>query len=216
MGVKMDYAVAMDRMPSKPDPDLHGMDGAMAKTWMAAAGKTTLPMSFIVQNRRIVWIGNPGLIDKPLKQVVDGTWDANAFAKRYAEDLAVVAAVAPYKQKLDKATEAGDSDGFNTAFKELFEGPGRDDTDDLNYYAWAAVEEGSNLRKRDLTLIRRAMEHVVDLEGRKNYGPLDTLARVYFVSGDRQKALSTEREALALAPQDAKKNLEASIRSYGG
>ena len=57
MGDKMDYRVAMDKVP---DGDVRGQNGAMAKNWMIAAGQNGIPTAFIVdRDSKIAWIGHP-------------------------------------------------------------------------------------------------------------------------------------------------------------
>jgi thiol-disulfide isomerase/thioredoxin len=73
MGDKMNYTVAVD-----------GVAGTVAKTWMEAAGRRSIPAAFVVdQQQRIVWIGHPmdGL-DKVLEKVVAGTYDWKAEVER--------------------------------------------------------------------------------------------------------------------------------------
>ncbi len=78
MGARMGYNVAIDSVPANVDPH----DGAMAKTWLAAAGEYFIPTAFVVKDSKVVWIGNPMNLDKPLAAIVAGTWDTNAFARR--------------------------------------------------------------------------------------------------------------------------------------
>jgi thiol-disulfide isomerase/thioredoxin len=82
MGDKMDYAVALDTVPAGGTPQ----DGAMARTWMQAAEENGIPTAFIIQDRKIAWIGHPLELDEPLAKVVAGDWDPSALAKaRLAE-----------------------------------------------------------------------------------------------------------------------------------
>ncbi len=72
MGDKMDYHVAAD-----------GIDRTMATNWMNAAGRNGIPCAFIVgRDGRIAWIGHPAAMDKVLEEVVAGTFDVQAEAKR--------------------------------------------------------------------------------------------------------------------------------------
>lgn len=78
MGDKMDYHVALDTT-----------DGAMANTWMRAAGQNGIPAAFIVnQEGTIAWIGHPMQMDKPLQQIVDGTFDVAAAQAEFAQKAA--------------------------------------------------------------------------------------------------------------------------------
>jgi thiol-disulfide isomerase/thioredoxin len=78
MGPKMGYNVAVDSVPPNADPH----DGAMSKSWLKAAGEYYVPTAFVVKDAKVVWIGNPMSLDKPLAAIVAGTWDTVAFARR--------------------------------------------------------------------------------------------------------------------------------------
>ncbi|MEN6427422.1 MAG: TlpA disulfide reductase family protein [Phycisphaerales bacterium] len=72
MGDKMGYSVAAD-----------GIDKAMATTWMAAADRNGIPCAFIVgRDGKIAWIGHPAAMDAVLDEVIAGTFDVQAEAKR--------------------------------------------------------------------------------------------------------------------------------------
>ena len=66
----MTYRVALDDK-SKEDK------GAMAKTWMEAAGQSGIPSAFLVDKKgKIAWMGHPmELTEKTLDQVLEGTFD---------------------------------------------------------------------------------------------------------------------------------------------
>lgn len=82
MGDKMDYLVAMD------NNDLH-----MATSWMQAAGQNGIPASFLIKEGTVKWIGHPHRFEPVLIEVLDGTYDADAAAKKLEE-----AAIAQQKQ----------------------------------------------------------------------------------------------------------------------
>lgn len=72
MGDKMEYCIAVD-----------GIGREMAESWMAAAGKNGIPCAFIVgKDGAIAWIGHPMSMDKVLEEVIAGTFDVKAEAKR--------------------------------------------------------------------------------------------------------------------------------------
>ncbi len=81
MGDKMDYAVALDKVPAPGNPS----DGAMAKHWLAAAEENGIPSAFVIHDGVIAWIGHPMTMDQPLAKIVAGDWDPRAHA---AERLA--------------------------------------------------------------------------------------------------------------------------------
>jgi thiol-disulfide isomerase/thioredoxin len=72
MGDKMEYRIAVD-----------GIGREMAESWMTAAGKNGIPCAFIVgKDGAIAWIGHPMSMDKVLEDVIAGTFDVKAEAKR--------------------------------------------------------------------------------------------------------------------------------------
>ena len=76
MGDKMDYSVALDSVPASGNPN----DGAMARTWMAAAEEHGIPAAFIIRDGVIAWIGHPMSMDQPLAKITAGDWDPKAKA----------------------------------------------------------------------------------------------------------------------------------------
>jgi thiol-disulfide isomerase/thioredoxin len=85
MGEKMDYNVAAD--------DKFGNEGTMARTWMQAAHQNGIPASFIVNGEgKIAWIGHPMSIEKPLAEVVAGTWDMTKAVEESKKEAAAAEA----------------------------------------------------------------------------------------------------------------------------
>lgn len=81
MGDKMTYRVALDDKSSKEK-------GAMAETWMAAAGQNGIPSAFVVDTKGIIaWIGHPmSLKDQVLDEVLAGKFDTTKAAAAYEEE----------------------------------------------------------------------------------------------------------------------------------
>lgn len=80
MGDKMTYRVALDDKSAEKD-------GAMAVTWMKAAGQDGIPSAFVVnQEGKIAWIGHPaGLKEELLGDVLAGRYDLKKAAAEYEE-----------------------------------------------------------------------------------------------------------------------------------
>lgn len=84
----------------------------MAKSWMDAAGQDGIPTAFIVNKEgRIAWIGSPFAIDKPLARIVEGKWDLEATAKKYALDLRLEGITARLAKDVTKAKKEKDFAG---------------------------------------------------------------------------------------------------------
>ena len=66
-------------------------DRSVKRDYMTAAGESGIPVAFLVgKTGKIEWIGRPVKIDKPLEQVVAGTWDRDAAkAKHEGADIKI-------------------------------------------------------------------------------------------------------------------------------
>jgi len=105
MGDKMSYRVAVDAVPEGGKRD----EGKMAKGWVDAAGLDGIPAAFVInKDSKVAWIGHPMELEKPLQQVVEGTWDIRAAAVAFKEDRARQRKLAELRRKLGKAQ--GDHD----------------------------------------------------------------------------------------------------------
>ena len=57
-------------------------DGSVKQDYMRAAGQSGIPTAFIVgKTGEVEWIGHPMRIDEPVAQILDGTWDREAYEK---------------------------------------------------------------------------------------------------------------------------------------
>lgn len=84
MGNQMTYHVALD------DKNPEQKKGAMAITWMQAAGLNSIPTVFIVnQQGRIAWIGNPeNLNEQVLNEIVSAQYDLAKATFEYKQKFA--------------------------------------------------------------------------------------------------------------------------------
>jgi thiol-disulfide isomerase/thioredoxin len=84
----------------------------------------------------------------------------------------------------------------------------------LNEIAWGIVDPEGNVKNKDLDLALKAAEEGVKASDNKDGMIMDTLARVYWVKGDKAKAIETQTKAVALAPEGAKAQLQKSLDEY--
>jgi len=249
MGDRMGYRVALDDVPDGQKTD----QGAMWKTWMLASGTTTVPTAFVVdKSGKIAWIGNAGVIDQVLENILAGKWDTAAFRKQKAEDDVWLAAAFKLQDEIDAAIKAGNTKPMIAAIDEaitrlprlealfgskrfeflleakeyvaayayasrLVDGALKDDATKLNNIAWSIVgPENKDLETRDLKLALRAALRSNELTKGKKPGVLDTLAKVYFESGDTAKAIEIQTQAVELAKDDpeALKEFQGRLDEY--
>lgn len=118
MGEKMAYRVAVDQIPAGGE----GNEGKMAVGWMKAAGEGGIPAAFVINREgKVAWIGHPMSMDKPLEQIVSGTYDLQAAVKERKESGKAEAALAELQQKLGRAMRDGDTKTAVKTLDEAFE-----------------------------------------------------------------------------------------------
>ena len=85
MGDKMDYRVAIDKVPEGKE----GEEGAMVKNWMEPAEQAGIPFAVVINGEgKVAWIGHPGQMDEPLEKIMAGKWDIAAEALKLKEIIA--------------------------------------------------------------------------------------------------------------------------------
>jgi thiol-disulfide isomerase/thioredoxin len=104
MGDKMDYAVALDDVPEGGTP----YEGAMATTWLKAAGENGIPAAFIVRDGKVAWIGHPMEIDGALAKVASGDYDLEALAEQRRASKARIKKVIEIQRKIEAPLMARD------------------------------------------------------------------------------------------------------------
>jgi thiol-disulfide isomerase/thioredoxin len=104
MGEKMEYRVCTDKVGKDDDAN----DGPMAKNWMTASEQEGIPTAFIINGEgKVAWIGHPTQIDKPLEEVVAGTYDMNKAVAAFKKTKAAKAKLQKLNADLRKAQAEG-------------------------------------------------------------------------------------------------------------
>lgn len=231
-GEGMNYTVAWDK------------GDATSKAYMEAAEQNGIPTSFVVDgNGKLAWIGHPMFLDIVLPPVLAGKSDPEAIttavekAEKAFENVyenmedpkKALAAI----EKLDKdypalAHMVGDmrfslylkAGDFAKAYKVGAEMTDKaikaKDAMTLNMVAWSIVDPEAKVEKKDLDLALKAAQAAADATDNKDGAILDTLARVYFVKGDKAKAIEIEKKAIDNADGRMKRELEATLKEYQG
>jgi thiol-disulfide isomerase/thioredoxin len=118
MGAKMDYSVALDTVPEGGSPS----DGAMAKTWMAAAEEHGIPTAFIIRDGKIAWIGHPMGMDEPLAKITSGQWELADLARKRLVEKSVERKLAAVQKKVYTPYRSGDYKATLAAIEEAASG----------------------------------------------------------------------------------------------
>lgn len=223
MGDKMDYVVAADD---------DGKD--MAHNWMEAAGQDGIPTAFVVgKDGTIQWIGHPMELEPVLSQVVAGTYDSKAAARKMAaaqsaakqqqammQPLMTAMAAKNYAgavKEIDKVVAAhpemeqqlaysrftllikSDPATAFTYAKKLSETTYKDNPAMLNSLAWTIIDPEHPVKDPDYSVALGIAQRASDLLDNKDAYTLDTLALAYFKTGQIDKAIETQKQALSFA-----------------
>ena len=96
-------------------------------------------------------------------------------------------------------TEKKDFDKAYAFGNEIVDGVCKDNAMALNQIAWTIVDPQGDVEKKDLKLALKAAQRAFEVTKGKDAAITDTLAKVYFDSGDMTKALEYQEKAAKLA-----------------
>ncbi len=96
---------------------------------------------------------------------------------------------------------------------KLVDGDLKDEPEALNEIAWYIVDE-QGVVKRDFELAMRAATRAAEVTKFKNGMILDTLARVYFETGNVDKAIEWQTKAVEFTDRDNKQQIEDTLAKY--
>ena len=84
-GVNMPAIVALDSIPDGREVN----EGFTASGFLGLSEEIMIPKSFIVDQKGLIaWVGHPDFLEGPLAAVIEGSWDAEAFAKELGSETA--------------------------------------------------------------------------------------------------------------------------------
>jgi tetratricopeptide (TPR) repeat protein len=111
--------------------------------------------------------------------------------------------------------EAGDAAGAHKAGMALVEKAVKEkNAMALNQIAWNIVDPEANVKNKDLELALKAADEAVKLTKSEDGMILDTLARVYWVKGDKAKAIELQTKAVEKVPAEEKDQIQKSLDEY--
>ncbi len=89
-----------------------------------------------------------------------------------------------------------------------------DHPDVLNAVAWTMVDPEHPFPNPDLDLALKVALRATEVSHGENAAILDTLARVYFVKGDLDKAIATQTKAVEKSHEDEKDEIAKTLEEY--
>lgn len=93
----------------------------VGREWQNATLRNFTPRFFVVRDGTLLWAGHPNMSEKPLKQIVAGTWDLGAARKEFCLDATVTAANAMVDAMLRKCQDAADWQPLFDLFDQIVE-----------------------------------------------------------------------------------------------
>jgi thiol-disulfide isomerase/thioredoxin len=125
----------------------------------------------------------------------------------------------PHLTELQKFGLLMDAKKYDRAYAigaKLVAGPIKDEPILLNSVSWSIVDPEAEIEKPDLALAFRAAELAVKLTESKDAAIVDTLARCYWVKGDKSKAVELQTLAVKLCEDDSpmKDSLQKTLDEY--
>lgn len=204
---------------------------ATSEAFMKAAGRNGIPCSFVIDGKgTIAWIGHPMWLDAVIDPLLAGTWDAktgperiangekalsSAFAKAASDPKEAIAAWQAFEKEFPKvAREMGDTKlrlfmrlgEYDAAYKaaaEIVDGAiAKKDATKLNEIAWMIVDPHGSVTRKDLDLAMKAATKADEFTKGEDAAIIDTLARVYFLKGNVERAIELQTKAVSLAKDE--------------
>ncbi len=111
-------------------------------------------------------------------------------------------------------TEGKDAKAAYAFADKMITGAYADNAQALNMIAWTIVDPELSVTDRNADVALKAAKRAADITEHKDAAILDTLARAYFVKGDKAKAIETQEKAVSLAGADLKEGLQKALEEY--
>ncbi len=243
--------ISVDDKRSPVDPFVKGKGDAMgylvgwdkekslSGSWMKAAGQEGIPCTFVVSNRKILWIGNPHdpKFESIVKLALSGRYDPEITPQAEklfaaARGAARVGNFSEATQHYDKALELNPKVTFDAAiekYRMIAEQQG--DAEGAQAWATACIElyagepgelselalflaTNPTLKQHDLATASAAAAKAVDASSGADPFALSAQARVLFLQGDTAAAYAAQHKAYRLAPPESKSLYKADLDGY--
>ena len=212
----MPLFVAVDSIP----PGKEANEGLTTVAFMGAGDQVAIPRTCLIDGfGRIAWIGTPAGLERPLKEVLAGTWDLKAHAAAYERELEAEMAFGARFAPIGAAIEARQ---WAAAFDSCDAMIAADST-----YAPRIARPGfvylagTILRAKDPTreeyaLALRALKRALELERPPDWRLELMAAQAARALGDTREAERYLGEARRHAPADSKHLVPATLEGLPG
>ena len=179
---KMAYTVAFDG------------DSKTYDSYMRSAEQSGIPTAFIVNRKgQLAWLGHPMSMDKPLEEILAGTFDIEKARKKLEAAMRVRKL---YREFYSRARER-DLEAVGKLAGEMV-ALAHDDAMMLNSLAWTLLTL-PELKGKFKALALKAAEQCHELTDGANWMFVDTLALAKFENGAAAEAVKLQKKAIELA-----------------
>ncbi|MEN8126626.1 MAG: TlpA disulfide reductase family protein [Planctomycetota bacterium] len=187
MAEKMDYTVAIDP------------DKTVTKGYMAAFKQSGIPTAFIVDGQgKVAWVGYPmGELDNVLPQVIDGTFDAEAYDKiRIEQEAAALKTQKLFTEYFNAIQKGAAIEQSRPIAEKILES---NDMIALSTLAWQIMMAPIDESLRDLEIALKAATKAVSVSDGKHWMAQGTHALALFKNGKVAEAIAAQEKAIELA-----------------
>ena len=179
---------------------------------MNPAGTRRIPTVTIIDREgRIAYFGNAATFEKPLREIVKGVHDLDRAKRLYLNDIHMSWGMYEYDKKMSEGDIAG---AYNLGRDILFR-LGPESFFAASSIAWSIVNPAKMPEKLDLDLALSAATRACELSEWKDGETIDTLARVHFLRGELDQAVTHQATALEFAHTSrTRTRFEQSLKQY--
>lgn len=181
-------------------------------SWLNAAGRTGIPCIFIVdQEGLIAFIGGIAEFERPLIDIIEKRHNIDLLSREYYDCISASWALQHMEQKMRDQDWPG---AYNLG-REIINTRGQNCHGVLSNIAWMLVDPENAPEVTDYNLALLAARRADELSDGKDADTIDTLARVYFLMGEKEKAIELQERAVQMARSAAlKEPLQRTLDEY--
>ncbi|MFO0832414.1 MAG: TlpA disulfide reductase family protein [Phycisphaerales bacterium] len=155
---------------------------------------------------------------RPMMEALGKAWQAKDWpeVEKQVDAIAAISpeqAMGPAMGYFSNVMKTDEAKGYAFAAK-MVDGPFKAEPQFLNAVAWSIVDPDSEYAKKDLDLAMKAATAANEASKDKDAAIQDTLARVYWVKGNKAKAVEIQEKAIKNATKEMKEDLEATLAEY--
>jgi hypothetical protein len=219
-----------------PGVFLSDTEGLTRASWLRAAGFAELPVAFLASSDgTLQWFGDAGGLERPLRELIAGTWDAGEAAMAVRSRAAIYEGISRGAEteglleiaRLAFESVPSDPEAAMTLLGLLLEAEDyrgaepiaaaalalcADSPAHLDQLTWLLISVSDGPRV-PLSAALSAAQRAAQLTGRSSRA-LATLARVHFLRKEYREAVTVQRESLTGLEGDLRELQEAVLREY--